>query len=395
MPIKFVPLESPILDPRNEEQIVTLAVDRVYTASGGRINDTSVHAPARALIEGQAFAGAELLYYVNQLPEAVAIEFLKIAGIYRRLGVASVVQLTFTLSAALSTPFTVPAGYSAKTTSNLTFTTDESLVIPAGQISGTVNATCTAVGIVTNTGAFTIRSLTQPLAFLAAVTNLTPATGGLDAETVPEVKSRAFASLRRRGLVTADDYEQEARAFLGAGSVAFCLGNLSADKISYELGTAHVFCLNDDGTTLGTAQLINLQRALQKRSHVAVSVYVSNVEVLEVDVSVIASMQAGLSPSEVSYDIFTTLTNYLKPGNLPLGRTVILKELEHLARGTVGIQYVRSVAIAPTLTPLFGSDLPLPYSYSAASLKLLTVTLSDGTNSFVNAYSLTRAGDPD
>ena len=395
MAVKFVPLQSPGLDPRNEEQLVALAVDRVYTASGNRLNDISTSSPARALIEGQAFAGAELLYYVNQLPEAMAIEFLKIAGIYRRLGTSSVVQLTFTLSAPLSTPFTVPAGYNAKTSSNLTFATDTSLVIPAGQISGAITATCTTAGLATNTGAYTIRSLTQPLAFLASVTNLTAATGGQDAETISDVKSRAFASLRRRGLVTADDYEQEAKAFLGAASVAFCLGNLAADKINYQLGTAHVFCLNADGSLLGAGQLITLQRALQKRSHVAATVYVSNIDVVEVDVSVIASMQAGLDSASVSLDIFTALSSYLKPGSLPLGETIILKEVEHLARGVTGLLYVRSVAMAQTLTPLLGSDFPLRYSYSAANLKLLTVTLSDGTNSFVHAYSLTRAGDPD
>jgi hypothetical protein len=395
MAVKFVPLESPNLDPRNEEQLVALAVDRVYTASGNRLNDISTSSPARALIEGQAFAGAELLYYVNQLPEAMAIEFLKIAGIYRRLGVSSVVQLTFTLTASLATNFTVPAGYVAKTSGGLTFATDTSLIIPSGQVSGAVNATCTTAGLATNTGAFTINSLTQPLAFLQSVTNLTAATGGLDAETVADVKSRAFASIRRRGLVTADDYEQEAKSLLGSSSVAYCLGNLSADKINYELGTVHLFCLNDDGSVLGSGQLISLQRALQKRSHVSAIVYVSNVDVVDVDVSVIASMQAGLSASDVSYDIFVTLGNYLKPGNLPLGKSIVLKELEHLARGVTGIQYIRSVSLAQTLTPLIGSDFPLPYSYSAANLKLLTVTLSDGTNSFVNAYALTRAGDPD
>ncbi|HEY9735481.1 MAG TPA: hypothetical protein V6D06_04335, partial [Trichocoleus sp.] len=108
---KFTPLAAPLLDPRNEAALVEYALDRVFTASGGQLNDFSPSSPARALLEGQAFAGAELLFYLNQLPEAAAIAFLQIAGIQRILGTKAAVTLTVTITQLLGSTFTLPAGY--------------------------------------------------------------------------------------------------------------------------------------------------------------------------------------------------------------------------------------------------------------------------------------------
>ena len=398
MPIYFAPLESPIIDPQNEAALVERALVEVRNASGAILNDFSSSSPARALIEGQAFAGAELLYYVNRLPEALAIEFLKIAGIQRRLGIAAKATITFTLSASLSTSFVVPQNYKCKTNSGVAFTTDEVLVIPAGQTQGSVVATCTQLGTAGNVGAYTIRSLTQPLAFLSGCTNTAPATGGLNEETLDEVKSRAFAAIRRRGLVTADDYNNEAIGVLGAGSVAYTIGNLSADKTSYNLGSVHVFCLNRDGSLLSEAQRAATQTALQNRSHVSTAVYVSNIDLVDTDISVVARLIPGTNPESVADAIFARLVSYLEPGRLQLGQTIILKEVEYVIRGA-GVEFVQSVAIGEKLQPRISTNFALPYPYSAAKLNALTVELTseNSTVPYVKFYGTNYfgSGDPD
>jgi uncharacterized phage protein gp47/JayE len=393
MPIvRFTPLESPIIDDRSETDLVERAIARVYQESGGKINDFSTSSPARALIEGQAFAGAELLYRVNKLPEAVAIEYLKIAGIQRRLGSASQTTLTFTLTAALSGAFTIPAGYQVRNISTrINFATDAVLVIPAGQISGTVSATCTQTGSKGNFAAYTLRELTQPLAFLGSVTNTVPATGGTDAETMDEVKSRAFAAIRRRGLVSADDYQEETRALLGVGSVAHCIGNLAADGISYRLGSVHVFCLNKDGSLLNPPQLSEVQAALQRRSHVSIAVYTSNVALFEIDLYVIAKLIPGTNPQTISNAIYQSLKDYLSPGKLPLGETIVLKELEYLVRNA-GVEYVQSVTMGEHLLSRSSTNLKLPQPYSAAKLKSVGVELVGADRSYSQFYG---QGDPD
>lgn len=393
MPItRFTPLNDPILDPRNEEDLVLRALDRVHAISNGRLNDFSPSSPARALIEGQAFCGAELLYWVNKLPEALAIAFLKIAGIQQRLGSAAQATLTFTLTAPLSSPFVIPQGYQVKSDSgNLVFATDTVLIIPAGSISGQVSATCTETGTKGNVGAYTLRQLTQPLAFLGGVVNTAPAAGGTDGETLDETKARAFASLRRRGLISADDYEQETRALLGMGSVAHCIGNLAADKISFQRGIVHVFCLNPDGSLLNEAQLNDTKAALQKKTPIAVTVYASNVDVVDLDLFAICAMFPGTNPQTIATDTWNALREYLKPGRLPLGETILLKEIEFLIRG-VGVSYVQSVSIGKHLEPRLSTNFALPHPYSAARIKSLGIDLVDGATTYSFAFG---EGDPD
>lgn len=63
-----------------------------------------------------------------------------------------------------------------------------------------------------NVGARTLTVLRSSVAFIRAVTNLAPATGGVDAETVAEAKTRGPLSLRTgQRAVTAGDFERLAR----------------------------------------------------------------------------------------------------------------------------------------------------------------------------------------
>jgi uncharacterized phage protein gp47/JayE len=391
MVTRVTPLEAPSLDPRSEFELVDYALDRVFSASGGRINDFSAGAPARALIEGQAFAGAELLYYANQLPEALAIALLTIAGIQRKLGSAATVTLEFTLTSVLGNAFAIPAGFEVRTGSGLAFTTDTLLTIPAGDLTGQVSATCSTLGVVGNVPAFQITQIITPLAFLSRCTNPAAATGGAAEETMEQVKSRAFSALRRRGLVSAADYEEEAIALIGDGAVATAIGRLGADKSSEVLGAVHVFVLGADAAPLNDAQLRVIQGALQTKSHITVDVFCSNIDIVKADMSVIASIPAGGNPATIAADIYTALTLYLTPGALPLGESIILKELEYIVRNQA-VEYVQSVTIGDHLGELRGTNYPLPNQYSAAKLTGLNIALVQGENTYSYAYG---DGDPD
>ena len=391
MATQITPLVIPSLDPRNEATLVEYALDRVFTASGGTLNSFAASSPARALIEGQAFAGAELLYYLNQLPEAMALAYLQIAGIQRILGTSATVTVQFNLTAVLTTSYNIPAGYEVSTTGGLKFLTNTSLVISPGNIAGTVTATAAAVGSTYNVGAYTITRLSQPLSFLGSVTNTEAATGGTDGETVDQTKARAFAAIRRRGLVSADDYEEETRALLGNGAVAKAIGNLAADKVTTRAGSVHVFCLNPNGELLSTAQLTTIQTALQAKSHVTIAVYTSNVDVQELTVRVVAKLPSGQNPQTLADDIHSRLESYLTPGNLELGQTILVKELEYLVRLS-GAETVQSVILGLVGQSQLATNLALPYAYSAAKLLDLLVELVDGANLFSYSYG---QGDPD
>ena len=390
--IRFQPLPDPVIDDRSEEQLVEYALDRIFVASQGSLNDFSPSSAARALIEGQAFAGAELLFRVSKLPEAMAISFLKIAGIQQSLGSLSEVTLVFALTAPLSSPFSIPKGYLVTASNNIGFTTDSVLVIPAGSTSGSVTATAQGVGSAYNVAPYSLTNLSQPLAYLQSVTNIEPSAGGTNAETLDQVRSRAFASLRRRALVSSADYEDETREILGGG-VAKAIGNISADRITTERGVAHVFALNADATLLNSAQLADLQSKLQDKTHVAVKVYVSNVELYPIQIKAIAKLLPGSNPEFVANDISSALSEYFTPGQLPLGETLILKEIEFLCRQQTGVDYVQSVTLggveaeSPSTT-----NLPLPHPYTAAQLRSLEVELVGESGSLTYLYG---EGDPD
>lgn len=111
---RFKPLTRPTIDPRNEEALVQYGMDRVYSSSGGRINDFSASAPARVLIEGLAFAAAEFLYQANKVLDSIEIQLLQTAGIQQKEGSAAVATLTFTLTAPLGMSSVFQRGMSAK-----------------------------------------------------------------------------------------------------------------------------------------------------------------------------------------------------------------------------------------------------------------------------------------
>ena len=133
--LSYVPLSDITLDTRNEEDIVSQAQLRVYNASGGILSDFSENSPVSALIQGQAFAASELLYYVNQLPLALVVSFLKNAGVEQSLGTKAVTTITFTLISPQSSSFTIPEGFEVVDSSGVySFFTDAPLVIPAAYI---------------------------------------------------------------------------------------------------------------------------------------------------------------------------------------------------------------------------------------------------------------------
>ena len=366
-------LETPIIDPRNETQIVDQALTRVFNASGGTINDLSSSSVARVLIEGLAFASAELLYYVNRLPLAVVVEFLKVAGITQREGTAARATLTFTLSAPLASPFTIPAGFQVTDSSgNISFLTDTQLIIPAGSVEGTVAATAETVGNSGNLAAFTLTNIVQPLSFLSGVINLQAAAGGTDAETQDQAIARGLTAIRLRNLVSAVDYEQAAINVLGVGAAAHAIGLLGQDKISYQLGAVHLFCLNANGTPPNAEQIKAVSDTLTPRIQVGTSLYVSELNTVDVDVDLVASLSPGQDPNAMADALWNALQTMLDPTIYAPGQSVILKEVEYRLRLVGGLQYIQAVTLNGETT-----NLAMPFPYSVPSAHSIFCTLID------------------
>lgn len=102
----------------------------------------------------------------------------------------SVTTIKFTLSQALATVYTIPAGTEV-TNGTVTFATDHDLDIPKGELSGSVTASCTVPGEVGNDYlAGQVTTIVKPMTFVAKAENVTITTGGSEAESDASLAER-------------------------------------------------------------------------------------------------------------------------------------------------------------------------------------------------------------
>lgn len=102
----------------------------------------------------------------------------------------AVTTIKFTLSQALATVYTIPAGTEV-TNGTVTFATDHDLDIPKGELSGSITASCTVPGEVGNDYlAGQVTTIVKPMTFVAKAENVTITTGGSEAESDASLAER-------------------------------------------------------------------------------------------------------------------------------------------------------------------------------------------------------------
>lgn len=120
--------------------------------------------------------------YLDALGQLLAVE--------RMAESKAVTTIEFTLSQALGSVYTIPAGTQV-TNGVVTFETDEDLLIPIGETTGEVSASCTVAGPVGNDYlAGQISTIVTPMTFMSGAQNTTITTGGADAESDPDFADR-------------------------------------------------------------------------------------------------------------------------------------------------------------------------------------------------------------
>lgn len=114
-------------------------------------------------------------------------------GVTRLPASAAVTTMKVTLSAVRDTDITVPAGTRVTTEDLVRFATDKALVIPAGEMEGTVSASCTKTGTTGNNyTAGEIHMIVDPVPFVKSIVNTTKSEGGSDIETDDALRERVF-----------------------------------------------------------------------------------------------------------------------------------------------------------------------------------------------------------
>jgi len=328
---RYAPLPAVNIDPRTEAQLVNEAAKRVYDASNAKLNDFSAGNPLMALLEGQAFAQGEFLFWANQLPESVLIEWIgPFLGAMRRLGTPATTQLTITIQPQ-NFQSVIPQGTIFSTNSNLTggesyeFVTSTDLAFSANQAVGQVPASSVLVGSFNNVGVNTITDATSLDILIESVTNTIAAVGGSDVETLDQTKERFFTLIRRRNPVSSQDWQDLFEDLFGPGTFTAVLPNRSS-KYSYVWlndyiranGHISFFFLNPDGTEPTSEQVqraqnvVDFSMPLETQGHVY-PIELSQVQ-YEIDLSYDPSADYAGFLRTFSLGIRNDLYNILTPG---------------------------------------------------------------------------------
>ena len=330
---RYAPLPSVSIDPRNEAQLVQQASQRVYEASGQTLNDFSSGNPLAALLEGQAFAQGEFLFWANQLPQSILIEWLgPFLGAMRRLGTPSATRLTLSIPPS-STDTVIPSGTAFTTDSTLTggetftFITSQDVIIPAGESIAYAPVASQYVGAIYNAPSNSITGTSAINVDGLTATNTQPATGGSDVETYQEVQERFFTLIRRRNPVSEEDWQDFFTDFYGVGTQTSVQPNRPSQGTynyitDYKKANGQVsfFVLGPDGTELNQEQLergqnvVNYSVPVENQGHLY-PVTLSQVQ-YNLTVEVDANGSFGVNLRDSSLNFRDRLFAILQPGNV-------------------------------------------------------------------------------
>jgi hypothetical protein len=330
---RYAPLPAVNIDPRNEAQLVNEAAKRAYDASNAKLNDFSAGNPLMALIEGQAFAQGELLFWANQLPDSILVEWIgPFLGAMRRLGTPSTTRLTIFVEPQQS-QFLIPAGTEFLTDSNLTggeaiaFVTAADVQVSANQDSAVVQVSSSLVGTFNNVSANTITIASSTELPVISATNDVAAVGGSDVETLDQTKERFFTLIRRRNPVSAQDWRDLFEDLFGVGTYTAVLPNRSSKEQyvwlnDYLAANGHIsfFFLNADGTEPTSDQVrraqnvVNFSMPLEMQGHV----YPMNLSQVqyEIDFSYEPTSEFSGYLRNYSLGIRDSLYNIMSPGQV-------------------------------------------------------------------------------
>ena len=318
---RYIPIPPVSIDPRNEAALLNAALKKVFQASNGSINDFASGSPITALLEGQVFAQGELLYYLNRLPNAVITEFIgPFLGAMRKSGSASSAQLTFTIETS-DTPFVINSGFGVSTTTGLadgvsaSFLTDSTLIIPPGEGSGVVSATCTLLGSEANVPAGSINRFTSNLSGLLSVVNKEVASGGEDVETLEQTRQRFYSLIRRPNPVSKEDWENFYIDLFGLGTVVSTIPRRSSQfaplSPSNEYGHVSFFLLKPENQQPSISDIQNIKNLIKVSCPNEFEAHVYPIELNDIDIFASFKFNADLGFARNLETLSSTLRSYL------------------------------------------------------------------------------------
>lgn len=363
------------LDPTNDEELLQECYIRCYNASDGRINDFRDSSVVTALYEGFVHAQANLLWFLNQLPEAVAFEVMRYSTqVERSDGTPAKGVLFFQLEAPQATTFLIDTSYTIPYLDTY-FTLDTPLVIPAGAYEASGAVTCAKVGTQYNSLPFSIVITQTGITNLATIYNLEPISGGSDLEPLETTLQRMQRVIRQRStLVSAKQYEDRAVELLGGGR-ALAVPLLSSNRLDTATGQVHLFLLGNDGKAPNTATLSSIRSTLTSEGFVASYCWASPIEFTDLNTEFVITVTAV--SQELATLLYEALQELYSPLLYPFGKSISVQDCIYKLR----LADDRVTQVFSALINGNSLDFALPYQWSLPFLRSSVITLVDGVNS--------------
>ena len=177
-----------------------------YQQASGRT--LSVADPVRLFLLSVAAAIVQLRNDVNIAAQQNLISYAQgpkleslgaLFGVERLHAAAAKTTLEFRLSSALGQPFAVPAGFEVGNGA-VSFVSDAEVLIPAGELSATVSATCTTPGVEKGKCTLCGKDATRPIPVDPDAHNWLPlGSNALQCEYCHRLKSSLFGSMFSEG----------------------------------------------------------------------------------------------------------------------------------------------------------------------------------------------------
>lgn len=332
------------LDSRNTEALVRALQTRIYLESGGELNDFTPASPLAAITEGQAFAQAELLYYLNNLPEAFSLQWLRQLGIQRKIGSRALVDVTFYKVPGYQRVLIIPKGTKVIANGGQVFVTLAEARVVETASSVTVSCQSEKWGSGYNVTRGEINKIEKNFAGLEFLSNEEDAVGGTDTESVSQMKARAFEVLTRRNLTTSGDFENEVRALVPDTNIVKVLTYEERFALSEAFSGNVVICVGDrDGGELSASNLSYLVSSIKSRVAIGTNVSFVSPDVVPVDLVLEVMYDpttVGVGVDSLASQLLAAMKEYIDPTNLALGSNL---EYQEMLKAIYDFDFVKSV----------------------------------------------------
>ena len=255
-------------------------------------------------------------------PQTAQGEFLdrhaQLRGLERKEAVPAEGTVRFTAGETAQSPREIPLGTVCMTAGLVRFETTQAASIPAGELTADVPVKALTPGTAGNVAAGTITSMAVAPVGVVSCTNLSPCTGGVDAEDDEGLRARVLETFRRLpNGANAAFYQQEALSF---DQVA------AASVISRPRGTGSVdVVVATTAGVPGEELLEELEAYFEERREIAVDVQVRAPDTKTVDVTVEVAAQAGWDQETVLQGVEDALEGWFTGERL--GQSVLLAQL--------------------------------------------------------------------